>query len=223
MKHCKECNVDVLSHHTSCPLCFQKLDNYESTVYEYPRYLNKEKSRLMKLQRVSKYSFYLISLIAFIVNILTYKFIPHFWSLIVSVGYLYFDTLAFDTLNSKRRLGRRIINNYIVLALLFIMIDLYKGYSGWSFEFALPLLSIGFSLLSLINLLVYERVYEDSITYILAMLVFNIVPIIIFLILGLEVIWPSIASLVFSIVTILMMIIFTRRQFELEIKKRIHF
>lgn len=222
MKYCKSCKLDIYEHHEFCPLCKSSLGAPSDSIYQYPEYTDLVLSRFLKAREISRKVIYSIIIVSLFLNIMFLDQLTHLYFLPFSMFLLYLFTLVFDTLNMSRRLGRRIINNYMMLSLLFVSVDVGLGYTGWSFEYALPLLSIMVSILSLMNLMIYEKEYEDSITYILAMIVFNVLPILLWIILGLDVLWPSIASLSVSIVIVLLMILFTRKQFASEIKKRIH-
>lgn len=222
MKKCSNCNVDVYEHHDHCPLCNKRLGERGKSPFQYVEYEQQIQKQTLNIRKISRITMTFISVFAVVVNILTWKAKPYYWSPIVVVSCLYANVFLFDTFNRHKKFGRRIINNYIIFVVLCIVIDFINGFTGWSIVFVFPLIGTFVSVICMLSLLFNRDKYEDKISDVLIMIGLNMLPIVVCLIHGSPIVWPSIAAMTGAIAVIIIMVSMSRSRFKLEVSKRLH-
>lgn len=165
MSRCKRCNIDVLDHTITCPLCNGVLErtndstevsvssrnsdkntSVENTIEEENDYFESKsimypdispQIRKMKLIiKIIVFACALIEPVLILINYLTYQKVK--WSLITGVAMIYtcFTIIHFFRNHSSHRLQMMI--HALCIMVLSVLIDIALGYSGWSMDYAIP-------------------------------------------------------------------------------------
>ncbi len=222
MKTCQHCQVDVYDNHECCPLCGHSVGEKGESPFQYIEYQENPNQQAFNIRKVSRLLMAFISIVAVVVNLLTLHVNSFYWSPIVVVSCLYANVFLFDTFNKHKKFGRRIINNYVFFVVMCIVIDVMNGFIGWSIVFIFPLMGTMVSVLCMMSLLLNRDKYQDKISDVLIMIGLNLFPIVVCLIHGSPVIWPSVAALTGAILIVIIMISISYSNFRLEVSKRLH-
>lgn len=147
MSKCKRCNIDILDHTLTCPLCNGVLEQehtdnpdaeneyYESKSMMYPD-ISPQIKKMKLAIKITVFSCILIEPVLILINYLTSWRLK--WSLIAGAAMIYacFTMIHFFRNHSSHRL-QMLIQAFCIM-LLSILIDFFLGYTGWSFDFAIP-------------------------------------------------------------------------------------
>ncbi|MEG0328598.1 MAG: DUF6320 domain-containing protein [Erysipelothrix sp.] len=222
MKQCQHCQVNVYDNHTVCPLCGHTVGEAGESAFQYVEYSPSVRKETFNIRKISRLLMLVISIVSIVVNLLTLHINSFLWSPIVVVSCLYANVFLFDTFNKHKKFGRRIINNYIFFVVMCIVIDAMNGFIGWSIVFIFPLMGSMVSVLCMMSLLLNRDKYQDKISDVLIMIGLNLLPIIVCLIHGSPVIWPSVTALTGAVLIVIIMISISYSNFRLEVSKRLH-
>lgn len=231
MKHCDKCNVTVRSNREYCPLCHQHLkgDPIELKTEIYPEFVTLRRQVLpftKKLLRV-------VTIVA-ILLLLLFNWISQsqvFWSLIPIGGILYFWLLVRYGVLTNQNVPFRIAFLTTILVVILVIYDINYGVyanredmylRSWALNYVLPLaLLVADMAISFIIWL--KRInYRDYLFYLMTILVFSFVPLLLYFLKIIRVVWPSIASFSVAILILMIIIFFFPKYIKDEIKKRFH-
>ncbi|MDD3999791.1 MAG: DUF6320 domain-containing protein [Bacilli bacterium] len=223
MKKCNSCNLKFETKRKSCPLCFETLQSLSEDIVQpaYPK-LEKEPHKYNVLLRISTFLTILAIFASILINLFTYKQFRSLWSIIVILGVLYFWVLLRSTFRAKNNVPMRLVIQMLMLSILVIGIDSVTGFKRWSLNYVIPFLSMA-SLLAIISVLIGSLVrFAEYLLYLLAAIILGFIPIILWLVNLIDVLWPSLAAASLSFVTIIGMIVFADKETKEELKKRFH-
>lgn len=225
MNKCLRCQVTISADHENCPLCHAQLTDkpaFSLTAYpEYPIKNDKKKIRV----KIWLFITIIIITFSFALNVLTWQVNPIKWAPIVSIASFYIWYLGKDLYQkfNINLIARTLWRNYFFLALVLLIIDLSTGFQRWSLNFAIPFLGIGTGLVMTLWSVKNKSMWRDDIGYILLILSINIIPLLLFFVKGVNVLWPSVACLIYGSLTILGLFIFSGKRLLYELQKRFHF
>lgn len=179
MKHCNNCNVDVNTTNTYCPLCYNSLetisDKKEPALYDV---CDKKPKENVKTHFVTKL-FTLISLAVILacvfINIVT-RSKP--WSLIVVSSILYLWVLIRHTIMSLRNVFEKTFLQVACIALILITTSFMSVDKGWFLNYVLPSLLIAASLTMLMMLFASCKRKSYEFSFFVIYLIFIIVGVI---------------------------------------------
>lgn len=223
MKICKKCQVKINTERKTCPLCLGILTSLDDQVYEnqYPKPSFVPEKRNIFI-RILSFLTILAILASILINIATYHQTKTLWSLIVIIGIGYFWILLKSTFRRKTNVPLRLVIQMVALSAVTIVIDKVSGNIGWSLNYVIPFLSMA-SLLSIISLLIGNRVkYSEYLLYLLASVIFGIIPFLLWIFQIVSILWPSLSAASLSVATLIGMIVFADVETKEEIKKRFH-
>lgn len=146
MKHCNNCNIDVNSDSSFCPLCYNNLetkDAMESTpLYELCEKKPRSDVKTYFITRLfTLFSLIIIGGCLFINFIVKGK--P--WSLIVVSSILYLWVLIRHTIMSLRNTFEKVFLQLCGIALILISTSFMSTDKGWFLNYVLPSVLIGAS------------------------------------------------------------------------------
>ncbi len=147
MKHCNNCNVDVNTESTHCPLCYNNLEN-KTGKKTAPLYdvCDKKPRSDVKSHFVLRL-FTLISLVVIVgcvfINFLV-KGRP--WSLIVISSILYLWVLIRHTILSLRNTFEKVFLQLICISFILVSTSFMSVDKGWFLNYVLPSVLCGASL-----------------------------------------------------------------------------
>lgn len=222
MNHCRSCGVDVTEMHTSCPLCYEKINLKEPKKIAkrtYPVVQTKLKRNNSFKRRMSLFSV-ATALLCLTINVITNNSLS--WSIISVNLILYAWTLNKFVRKKMYDSAQKIFQLTILCSIFMLIIDQVFGYSGWSISFTIPQLTI-FSNSAVFILMTTKRVnYQKYIWYQLCMIMVSFFPLF-FITLGLGSITLVIAiSIGFSSLILISMFSLYYSDVTEELSRRFH-
>lgn len=219
--YCRECKVKIRGNTPICPLCHENLSPHE-TEEIFPianKPIKNGKNLFTKI-------YLFISLNLFIIFI----FVNHFWIknnmyiLLAAAVLFYIYVLVRKTIMTGRNVGKKVLMQSIVIALLCLIIQWTFKTEEWCVTFAFPLINVIASIVLGVFTLVSVNSRREHLLYFLAIAVFGLLPLIIYYIKreDIEYVWPIIVSTMTSVAAITSLIIFAFKDLLIEIKKKFH-
>lgn len=222
MKRCKKCEFDVYTVRKTCPLCLNVLETdggeYEK-IFPTPDFVPKGRGLFLRILAF-------ISIIAIfmsvVINVMTYTEGGTLWSVIVIFNIGYFWLLIKSTFKKEGNVPFRLVIQTIAISLLTYVIDYFTGNSGWAINYVVPFIAMA-SLLSIISISIgSKRRYINYFLHILTAIFLCTIPIIMYLIGWITILWPALSAVTLAFVSIIGMIIIGDKDTREEIKKRFH-
>lgn len=160
------------------------------------------------------------TLLSGIINILTFS--GSWWSGIAIPGILYGAMTVRYSISKHANLGRSVLVQTIGLQILLIMIDIVKGYQGWSVNFAIPL-SILFADIVVVFLILINRLnWQSYFMYQIAITVFSFIPMLLWCFGWITRPATSVVSMFISIVILILTIWKGNKRVKSELTRRFH-
>lgn len=227
MNKCSHCNIYAQGYLSQCPLCNRDLKQSEHLNPEidesmYPKYAIKTaaasgfRARTVCLALASVF----VVIACFIINLLTWNSVAWFvWAAaIIGYGWLVSRHTAMRVKNA----GEKILAQLMYCTFLLTALDFSNGIPGFILNFMLPVLCI--VCIGIINVVTYKNkeIWKQYFEYQLKIVVISLIPMILYFLGIINVLWPSLASAFFAAVTIFAMLLFCYKQYANEIKKLFH-
>lgn len=224
MKKCHSCNVYINTERKTCPLCYDILEDVDGKELEkptYPLYSIKKNKKNLFIKTVIFICLF-TTIITLFIDLVTRKSGEKFWFPYVGASMLYIFILIRNCILSKNNTAFRIVVQMISLSVLVYVIDYFSGYTGWSINYVIPLLSVVSSFTIVIVLLARKVKYSEYIFCLISSLILGTIPFILWLFKLVGVLWPSLFAVCFSLMVFLGIIIFADKATKEEFKKRFH-
>lgn len=219
MNKCRDCNIEVIRGSYICPLCFKKVgEKSENT--SYPKYKEKIKDRTVF--NIFLFLSFAVTIICFIINIMTFKNYKYPWSLFIFLIIVYLWILIRNTILSKMNGGAKILIQAFCISIITVIVDLNTSRIHWSVNYCIPFIISGAALLITLLVIIKKMLWNEYIGYLLALLFLCFVPIILYLFKIITVLWPSVVAATFAILTFISLMIFSNKKFKVEFESRFH-
>ncbi|WP_295158208.1 DUF6320 domain-containing protein [uncultured Brachyspira sp.] len=229
MSYCNNCRLKIKTNKNICPLCLKELnndnkelnnDNDEKIIYEEYHsyewfYKLQKKINAEKIVLLSSLSV-IIALI--IINISTSS--KYNWAVISVISILcsYFTYICFTA--NTLYLRQKLLIEFFILSSLIIIIDIFTGFYKWSFNYAVPFLSLGLNIAMFMIAVIDRKYFNEYVSYIISASFISILMII--LPLFHFVLWSSLSALGVGIIIILAMLILFNADFISSVRKIFH-
>lgn len=224
MKRCPSCNIKVNTDRKTCPLCYDILIDVDNVKLEepiYPLYSLKKNKKNLFIKTII-FVCLLTSIVTLFINLITRKEGESLWFPYIAASMLYIFILIRNCILSKYNTAFRIVVQMISLSVLMYIIDYFSGYTGWSINYVIPLLSVVSSFTIVIVLLARKVKYSEYIFCLISSIILGTIPFILWVFKLVEVLWPSLFAVCFSFMVFLGIIIFADKLTKEEFKKRFH-
>jgi len=161
--------------------------------------------------------------VSIVVNAMTFDSSkPTFWSVIVIGCILYAWVLIRNTIIAKINIGRKLLFQTIALPLLLIVIEKMTLTSNWALDYIAPFLTVIATVAILMLVFIRPSKYGEYVIYLLMMNMLGVVPIALFYMGIIMILWPSVIAASLSFLTFLGMWVFAGRETKNELKKIFH-
>lgn len=218
MKYCDKCKVSVRGKETVCPLCQNRLTGTdEEALYPNIPTIYKQFELFFKL-------LILATITAGVTCVAINLILPRhgYWSVFVVFGLLCFWLSLAYAVRRKDNLPKNITFQAAMVSGLCVLWDFFTGWHGWSLDYVFPIICIA----AMISLAVLSRVMRmpagDYIVYLFVVVLFGIVPFILYLTGFVCIIIPSVICIGLSVVTLSALILFEGANMIAEIQKHFH-
>ena len=222
MKYCNRCKVIIENNLDNCPLCKQKVINKNlNCEKDFPQYKKNNQDILDNIMRLFIFIFIVLIGTNIFLNIaLSFKTI---WAPYTIVILFYAYLMIRIALKTYHNIGAIVSINVFMLSIILFILDLFLGFTKWSFNYAIPFLILGGILSLVIFMLIKPIHFLDYLIYVIIITLFGL-SLLIFLWLGLVSIKiPTIITAFISFLTIIGIFIFGEKPAKEELKKRFHY
>ena len=172
MSKCRRCNIDVLDHSLSCPLCNGVLEydpvkdpESEKDFLDHSQGTGEKSKSVMypditpamrRMRFVIKLTIFcsiVVEGVLILINYLTYSKVK--WSALCGIGLAYACfSLIYSFRHNKSHRKKMLVQAIFIMPVL-VLVDYILGYTGWSIDFAIPcviaMLDIAILVLMIIN------------------------------------------------------------------------
>ena len=220
MNQCHHCGVWVKNH--TCPLCHRGVaDSFSTEQNEYPAYpiISEGKKHKTIVKMALFIAISLIS-IALVINLL----IPS-----DNVWFIYFVSIVFyafitfyHTILTPSHIGEKILVQLICLSSLLVWLTILSGGGIWALTYMVPFLVDAAILLITVITLRKRMSWRSYVGFILSMIFIGFVPVLLYIVGIVTVLWPSIITALYSFLTFVGMLIFSDTTFKSELLRRFH-
>jgi len=218
MRRCNKCGVDVRTSGEVCPLCQARLTgDAESDVFPNIPTVFSRFSLLFKLLAFVTVTGGLISvaLDLMIADGLS-------WSVFVLLGIVSFWVLIFFAVSKRNNIPKNITYQVVLVGVISVIWDYITGWYSWSIDFVIPIACVvAIVLLGLLGKIL-KMPSGDYIFSMIAEGLFGIIPMILYALKLVHVIYPSIICFTLSLISIASLLIFAGKDIISGMKKRLH-
>ncbi|MBU1144359.1 MAG: hypothetical protein KJ971_00695 [Firmicutes bacterium] len=223
MKHCDKCQVDVDTTQKYCPLCHQLLKGEGDLTNPelYPEYIPQRRQVLPLTKKILL--FVTVIAIVTLIGINLFDGSNTFWSLIPLGAILYFWTIVRYGILSKQNIAFKLAFLTSILIIILNLVDqAYGDVQGWALNYVTPMSLLACNLAISFIIWIKRINYRDYLFYLMTIIIFSIIPIVLYLFDVITILWPSITALGLAVFILLFIIFFFPKSIKDEIKKRFH-
>lgn len=222
MKYCNKCNVIIENDVENCPLCGKKtLKHKGNSELDFPIQTKIKEDVLRQSRRILTFIFVvLIGLNAILNIIFSYDLV---WAPYSFFLLLYVHMIIKTAMFSYKNIGSIVMINVYMLSIMSFIVDMLLGFSGWSIDFVMPLITLAGIMALVIFIFIKPTKFLNYFIYMLIIASFGITQIIFLLTNLVTVRTPTIIGSFISLITIIGMLIFGDRKARHELTKRFHF
>ena len=228
MTKCRGCGVLADSALRSCPLCRRKFEASADThVNEwYPQYetapQNPETNE-SNVNAVKTILFTCIVICCVLMLINAFALNDRLWCHKVIIPIVYVAFTRTHTFCSHAHLGLKILFQTAAITGLLLAADIQSGFSGWSVNYAFPILIIAATHVMTVISAVNKKYFYGFIEFAAALLLLSLLPVHLYIYGAATVFWPAVLAAVHSVLTAAGLYIFAPKDFIIEIARRFHF
>lgn len=225
MKYCDKCHVEVRTNQPYCPLCHQVLSGEPEVnrMEIYPEFVPLTREVLPLTKKIILFITIIAIITLLAINLAVWE--GRFWSLLPIGSILYTFLILRIGIFSRQNIAFKLAILTTVLILILNAIDQQitsVPYKGWALNYVTPLSLISCN--TAISMIIWiKRInYRDYIFYLLTILVFSLVPFILYIFGVIDILWPSVVAFGAAIFILLIIIFFFPKSIKEEINKRFH-
>jgi len=219
MNQCHHCGVWVKN--ATCPLCHSGVADSSSTEKNgYPTYptVNEVKKGKMIVKVALFIAISLIS-IALVINLLTpYNLWFIYFVSIVSYVFVTF----YHTILSPSHTGGKILVQLVCLSGLLVFLTMLSGGGNWALNYMVPFFVDAATLLITVITLRKQMSWRSYVGYILSMILIGFLPVLLYTVGLVTVLWPSMITALYSFLTLVGMLVFSDTTFKSDLLRRFH-
>lgn len=223
MKQCDKCHIVIETNQKYCPLCHQVLKGKgDPNIPEvYPEYVPQRREFLP----ITKKALLFVTLISILtllgINLFSYE--GAMWSLIPVGAILYFWIVVRYGVLSKQNIAFKLAFLTTIFIIILNLIDrAYGEHLNWALDYVTPFALLACNLAISVIIWIRRINYRDYMFYLFTIIVFSLVPLILYLFHVIEVLWPSVTAFGMAVFILLFILFFFPKSFKDEIKKRFH-
>jgi len=220
MNQCHNCGVWVKN--TTCPLCHRGVaDSFSIEKDAYPTYPTVNEGKKHKtIVKVALFITISLISIALVVNILTPS--HNIW-FVYFVSIIFYVFISFyHTILSSSHIGEKILVQLICLSSLLVWLTILSGGGKWALNYMVPFLVDAAILLITVITIRKRMSWRSYVGFILSMILIGFVPVLLYIVGIVTVLWPSIITALYSFLTFTGMLIFSDTTFKSELLRRFH-
>lgn len=225
MLKCEACGVIVRNPRQTCPLCDGPLIVCEGDQAEvrvsFPDYSDNtnERTRLPLAAKIVMFCSVIVAAVCLLVNWLVGGFM---WSLLVVGGLITLWALAGIPLLTNMNINAMLVIHFIVLSAFLYLTDVLTGDFLWSVKYAIPGMYIAVVIAAVTLTIVFRAYWRDYLNWLAVAAVCGLIPILLFALNGLDLIWSGIAVGFTALSLIAGLLFFAWNQTHSEFRRRLN-
>lgn len=162
----------------------------------------------------------LIAIICFLINLLVEN--RFYWSIISIFGIVYIWVTTMYSIKKNVNIASHVAVQMICTSILVVIIDLVIGFSGWSINFAIPIITMTANTTIFILTIVSRKKYLKYVIYELIIFLFSMLPLLLVLFKMIDKILFVCISTGIAILNLLFVICLCGKDVKEEVKRRFH-
>lgn len=178
MKKCKHCQVEVLDHTFTCPLCKRVLSDdgeEDARKFMYPD-VDFDKKKFSGIKNLFFALSGMLAVTMILINYLTYN--GFLWSVIVLASVIYLImTVSYSVVHHANPAAKIVVETLGGGVLVFV-IDYFTGNYGWSVDYAIPGLIIIADLAIVVLMIVNRMNWYSYVMYQIIIAILSLIPLI---------------------------------------------
>lgn len=221
MKYCEQCQVYVDNPTEHCPLCFSGLrqaDNHPEPP-AYPMVFRQVEQYHLMFRLLLMLSL-TVAVVCIIINLMTNR--ETLWSLVVVGNIVYMWVAIGAAVRRWTKVGFNVLVQALSLSGLLLLIDGFTGYHGWALDYVIPFLLMTATLCVTLLSIIRRMDAKKFILYLFLTALTGLIPIVLYALGLVKVMWPSLVCAVYSLLSLIGMFVFADRYTKQELKKRFH-
>ena len=223
MKYCDKCHIEIETNKQYCPLCHQVLkgEGDPSIPEVYPEFVSQRREFLPLTKKVLLFLTLTSILILLGINWINYD--GKLWSFIPVGGILYFwVVLRYGVLSKQNIAFKLALLTTILIGILNLIDQNYGIHQGWALNYVTPIALFACNLAISFIMWIKRINYRDYFFYLFTIIIFSLVPLILYLFHVITISWPSVTAFALAVFILLFIIFFFPKYIRDEIKKRFH-
>lgn len=220
MRHCSNCQVDISGDWDTCPLCHNPIRTKGIDVQDSP--FPDIPLRFQKYLAIKILTF--LSVIMVVLSFIIYHIWPirTNWPLLVLFGLISMWLIVESIIRKKRNIAKSIVYQIAILSLLSVLWEYYLGWSGWSVNYAIPIICSSALVAMFVSVRVVKLEVGDYVLYILIGALLGLIPLLFNLFGWITHQFPSFVSVCLSVVMLAAVMVFRGHEIASELQKRMH-
>ena len=230
-RKCKNCNIEVSSDLSNCPLCGKYLldesigEKPEKNKYSFPTYSMNDIYRT-KWVNIIRIFFWLIGGFVLFVNLI-FKTTPYYFPYVITALVMIMRVFI-APFSKKESYLKSITTASIILSLFLIFVDAYDSYTfkttfGWAMSYSAPLLLSAIVIASSIICLSSKRYEVDMLKSVSILMIYSIIYFLLVMLAFKELaLWPSLVFMLVSMGWFLILQTIKRNTLWKELRKNFH-
>ncbi len=219
MRICRNCGITLANDIPRCPLCDMKTEKTDDNFsLDYP-YIKSRFTRGLLLKLLT-FCAVVCAAISLLVDHLVPTGSP--WAIIAVAAIVYAWVSAMNVLRFTPNPASIMLCQLFGVSAVTFTIDFLTGYHRWSVNFVIPFLIMAAAITTALMILIRPMKYRAYTIYLLVMAVLGVLSVLLWIFGYSEVEWPVVTSAFVSAVSFLVVLVFSRRRTENELKKRFH-
>lgn len=213
---CLKCGVKVDATGNICPLCHSHIEKNGDA--SYPLIKHRLTGGLVK--KILLFFTILVSILAIFLNAVTTPSIN--WASFVVAGAISMYIISVGIMKGHRRILSMMFYMCFLLLLVALLWDNVFGFNGWSINYVLPSLAIGYGVFLLILRVISYFAFRENSTYIYLHVLLEFLPLILYY-KGIVTFKPlAVISAGCGLVNFLVLILFDASKLKEDMMKKLH-
>ena len=219
MRFCRHCGVKLANDIEKCPLCDMTTEKTDDSFsLDYP-YIKSRFTRSLLLKLIT-FCAVVCAGASVIVDHLVPTGSP--WAIIAVAAIVYLWISSMNVLRYTPNPASIMLCQLFGVGGLTFAIDYLTGYYRWSVNYVIPFLIMAAAVATTLMILIKPMKYRAFVIYLLVVAVLGVLSVLLWIFGYSEIEWPVVTSAWVSAVCFFVVLVFSRRRAENELKKRFH-
>ena len=220
MRYCGSCKVDILGDWDTCPLCLNPVRTQGVVAQESP--FPDIPLRFHKHLAIRILTF--LSVITVALSFIIHRIWPTHINrpVLILFGVISMWLIVGSIIRKRRNIAKSIVYQIALLSLLSALWDYYTGWTGWSINYAIPIICSGALAAMFVSVRVVELEVGDYVLYMVIAALLALIPLPVFLLGWISHPVPTFVSVCLRVVMLVEVLVFRGGEIRAQLQKRMH-